>query len=306
MKTIDFSCKHDILIRNKDGSLQPMDEPFFQATKVADGVFAVLSDGDLSYLVEGGDEALVIDSGYGCGNIREFCQTLTEKPVRNIANTHDHFDHTANNCYFEKAYMTVKTAELATLPFPSFAGIDFPRDYPKAIIGQGDRINLGGGVELEVFECPDHAVGSAAFLERKTRILFVGDEMGDRFKMINGYVSDVEEQFSRIEKVRGDFDWLCAGSRPMIDAKCFDAMLQGMRRILAGEEGEKFGGMSFPKRSEPPVPEEYRDRKIYNRQGARPEDRKIDADARRDQEYKRVLTVDGIQIIYQSNKLRRW
>ena len=59
MKTIDFSCKHDILIRNKDGSLQPMDEPFFQATKVADGVFAVLSDGDLSYLVEGGDEAVI-------------------------------------------------------------------------------------------------------------------------------------------------------------------------------------------------------------------------------------------------------
>lgn len=305
MKTIDFSCKHDILIRNKDGSLQPMDEPFFQATKVADGVWSILSDGDLSYLVEGGEQALVIDSGYGCGNIREFCQTLTEKPVRYIANTHDHFDHTANNCYFEKAYMTAATKELRTIPFPSFAGIDFPRDYPVEIIKAGDILDLGGGVTLEVFECPDHAAGSAAFLERKTRILFVGDEMGDHFKMINGYVSDVEEQFSRMEEVRGEFDWLCAGSRPMIDAKAFDSILKGLRMILAGEKGEKFGGMKFSRRPTPPVPEEYRDRKIYDRQGARPEDRKIDADAKRGEDLKYVLTVDGIEIIYNCSQVRR-
>ncbi|MCD8124032.1 MAG: MBL fold metallo-hydrolase, partial [Lachnospiraceae bacterium] len=102
---IDFSCKHDILIRDEDGTLRPMDEPYFESEKVADGTWRILSDGDYSYLVEGENEAAVIDSGYGCGNLREYCQTLTDKPVKIIFNTHDHFDHTANNSYFECAYI---------------------------------------------------------------------------------------------------------------------------------------------------------------------------------------------------------
>ena len=71
--------------------------------------------------------------------------------------------------------MSAATKPLATIPFPSFAGIDFPRDYPVQIVGDGDVIPLKGR-ELLVFEIPDHAVGSLAFLDRKERILFSGDE----------------------------------------------------------------------------------------------------------------------------------
>lgn len=44
--------------------------------------------------------------GYGAGDIRAYCQTLTKKPLSKIANTHHHFDHTANNSYFDLAYMS--------------------------------------------------------------------------------------------------------------------------------------------------------------------------------------------------------
>jgi hypothetical protein len=136
-RAIDFSSKHDILIRSEDGSLTPMDVPYFKPTLVAPGTWQILSDGDYTYLVEGDAEALVIDSGYGAGNIREYCQSLTKKPVKNIVNTHDHFDHTANNSYFERAYMSAETKRKATIPFPSFEGINFPRDYPVEVIGDG-------------------------------------------------------------------------------------------------------------------------------------------------------------------------
>ena len=43
---IDFSSKHDILLENEDGSLQPMDVPFFQAIEFAPRTWQVLSDGD--------------------------------------------------------------------------------------------------------------------------------------------------------------------------------------------------------------------------------------------------------------------
>ena len=68
---IDFSPKHDCWIRNDDGSLSRMDEPYFRSEKLAEGVWRILSSGDYAYLLEGDEEALAIDCGYGAGNIRE-------------------------------------------------------------------------------------------------------------------------------------------------------------------------------------------------------------------------------------------
>ena len=169
IKTIDFSCKHDRLIRNSDGSLLPMDEPYYEVESVAPGTWKILSSGDYSSLVEGEEEAIAIDTGYGAGNIREYLQTLTDKPVKNVINTHDHFDHTANNAYFEIAYMSKETEPLATIPFPSFEGIEFPRDYKKVIVDDGDVIDLGGRT-LTIFKIPDHAVGSIVMLDSREKL----------------------------------------------------------------------------------------------------------------------------------------
>ena len=77
-----------------------MDEPWFEAEQIAPNTWKILSSGDFSYLVVGDNEGISIDTGYGAGNIREYLQTLTDKPVRNVINTHHHFDHTASNSYF--------------------------------------------------------------------------------------------------------------------------------------------------------------------------------------------------------------
>ena len=61
VKEIDFSCKHDILIENEDGSRQPMDMQFFKSEKIAPRTWQNVSDGDYFYLVEGDAEELVID-----------------------------------------------------------------------------------------------------------------------------------------------------------------------------------------------------------------------------------------------------
>ena len=81
MKLIDFSCKHHILLRDEDGTLRPMDEPYFRSERIADNTYQILSDGDYSYLVIGNDEAVLIDSGYGAGNIREYAASLTDRPL---------------------------------------------------------------------------------------------------------------------------------------------------------------------------------------------------------------------------------
>ena len=67
---IDFSCKRDIYLQDEFGDIQSMAEPYFRKEQIAPGTWLIRSDGDFSYLVEGESEAVLIDSGYGCGNIR--------------------------------------------------------------------------------------------------------------------------------------------------------------------------------------------------------------------------------------------
>ena len=97
MQPLDWSRYSNILIEDEDGNIQPMSEPYYKAKQLAEGVWQVLTDGDYSYVLEGDDELLVIDSGMGAGNLREFVQTLSDKPCYRLLNTHNHFDHTCNN-----------------------------------------------------------------------------------------------------------------------------------------------------------------------------------------------------------------
>ena len=288
---IDFSCKHDIWLEDEDGSLQRMDQPFFRAWPIAPGTWQILSDGDFSYMIEGEDEALLIDSGYGAGDIRAFAQSLTDKPLSRICNTHDHFDHTANNSYFDLAYMSRETRELATRPFPSFSGIDFPRDYPVKEVTDGDVIPLRGR-DLRVFFIPDHAVGSLAFLDERARILFSGDEFMVHGKALHGSVAHWAQMLEKLMPFRDRFDHLCAGAWPMMDASIVDNQLACARHILAGNEGERVQPGRFP--GEERVDAEGR--RIWKRRI--PHSGDGPADINRDIEYKRVMRFAGTSITY--------
>lgn len=232
---IDFSSRHGQYIQNPDGSFSRMDEPYFEAEKIAENTWKILSSGDYCYLVAGDREAVAVDTGYGAGNIRNYMQSLTDRPLCHVVNTHDHFDHTANNGYFEKAFMTARTAELATIPFPSFTGISFPADYEKEIIEEGYRFSLGGR-ELIVFSIPDHAAGSIALLDRKERLLFTGDEFMPGGKRLNRGLLEFRSNLEKLLEYRHEFDLLCAGAG-VFGAELLDRYQQCLDYIACGHEG---------------------------------------------------------------------
>ena len=292
MKSIDFSCKHDVLLMHESGALLPMDVPYFEPLLVAPNTWRVYTSGDYSYLVAGDEEAIVIDSGYGCGNLREFCQSLVDVPVRRIMNTHDHFDHTANNCYFDVALMSKETAERATIPFKSFEGIDFPRDYPKKIIDEGYIVHLGNR-DLETFFIPDHAPGSLAWLDRKGRILFSGDEIMMIGCNVSGTVERRERQYAKLAEHRSEFDTICGGYN-IFPAEQLDRFLENLRYILDGHEGEPAPprGNRFPPVDDP----EGLGRTIYRRKDPRPTDTKPRDTS--DQQYKRMMEYAGVRVTY--------
>ena len=62
------------------------------------------------YLLEGQDSSLLIDAGFGMGNLRDFVKTLTAKPLI-VVNTHFHPDHTGGDFQFPFVYIGAKDVQ---------------------------------------------------------------------------------------------------------------------------------------------------------------------------------------------------
>ena len=237
VKPFDFSCKSNILLEDEDGNRTPMSVPYYRSELIAPNTWKILSDGDYSYLLEGEDgDALLIDSGYGAGNIREYCRTLVGHDVPRIVNTHHHFDHTALDGQFDLVYMAAESVPLATMPFPSFDGIFFPRSYAVQVVKDGDIVPLKGR-DLLVFKMPDHAVGSIVLLDRTNRLLFTGDEYGMPFgKPINTTVENWARLSEKLVPFRKDYDAVWGGSGKA-DPDIVQILLDRCRAVLDGAEG---------------------------------------------------------------------
>lgn len=267
MTTIDFSSKHSVLIRHLDASVTPMDVPYYEAEQIGDGAWKIVSSGDCHYLLLGQEHGAAIDTGYGAGNLRAYLAGLCGRDVPWVINTHHHFDHTANNCYFDLAYMGREAVDRATIPYPSFEGISFPRDYPKQVVGDGDLIPLKGR-ELEIFRIGDHTEDGIAILDRKGRMLFTGDEIMPGMKALNGGVKKWKADLEKLLAHRGEFDRIFGGSGEL-PVEQLDIFHQAACRILAGEPSDP-----ALTRQPPQFPEERDEqgRVIYDCKLPHPED----------------------------------
>ncbi len=266
MKNIDFSSMHDILIRHADGTLTPMDEPYYEAIEIANNTWMIMSSGDYHYLLVGDDMGVAIDTGYGAGNLREYLEKLCGKPVPWVINTHSHFDHTANNCYFDNAYMAEEALELASVPYPSFEGIEFPRDYPKTVVGDHDIIPLKGR-NLEIFRIGDHSADSIAILDRKERILFTGDEFMDG-KSLNKSVEKWKNDLEKLVVHKDEYD-LVYGGAAKLNKDIVETFYEAACKIMNGEPSEE----PIEEKTHHHKEEEQTDQIIYDWRMPRPQDR---------------------------------
>lgn len=190
------------------------EERIFTARKFYDGTWAIEGVGCMSYLVEGSECAMLIDSGMSHRDLAGFVAALTDKPVTGVINTHGHFDHTGGNGWFDTAYMHPLAVKDAKRPFGDPEG--YPLDYDIETVEESEIFDLGGR-ELEVIYIGAHSPGSIALLD-SFGLLFTGDEIESGQVLLmspddksTAYVSIHHENMLKIKKRSDEFEWICPG-----------------------------------------------------------------------------------------------
>lgn len=221
----------------------------FKAVCIAPDTWKLSGEGCDCYLLSGDSETVMIDAGCSSENIRAFAQTLTDRPLNKVINTHSHFDHTGGNGYFQEVLATPGIARSAKNHM-DLDGAQYPLDYTFTLIQDGEIINLGGRrLEIIVLDC--HSPENLAVLDPDRRLLFPGDELeSDQVLLLPGFAetrgqlhaspgASVEQYLRAMKKLesrRADFDLICPAHNGSPVAVCYlDWYIELAERILNGE-----------------------------------------------------------------------
>ncbi len=204
---------------------------FSRYTKVSDNIYHIYESlGVYCTLIVGSTSALLIDTGYGFGNIYSAVKEITDLPLQ-IINTHGHVDHIQGNKFFNE--VMIHSADKKVLKISSSFIVktmiflaskkqlsiqernNIPLYFQKnrqqiKYIENGDIIDLGNTI-LEILHTPGHTLGSICLLDRTHRILFSGDSISSHVWLflkesakLNTYIESLNKVISHIN----DFDFV--------------------------------------------------------------------------------------------------
>lgn len=238
---------------------------WYETREVNEGIWAIDERGtNIMYLVYRDEKCLLIDTGWGMGDLPGLVKSLCPLPLI-VVNSHGHPDHTFGNGLFSSLHIHggdlvyVKTppatetrqwildnAEtVLTIGLPD--GFEFDRwavSVPEMIypIEDGHSFDLGNRT-LEVIALPGHSQGSVCFLDRAARTLFVGDSIhnGTIWLQLEESLplNTFHKNLQRIQTFSDHFDALLPahGSLDGLPQpkKILDDLVNGIQLILAGE-----------------------------------------------------------------------
>jgi glyoxylase-like metal-dependent hydrolase (beta-lactamase superfamily II) len=237
-------------------------DPWFEVYKIRPGVFAIYEPHQLeeviSYLIVGGNRALLFDTGMGISNIQAVVAGLTKLPV-SVVNSHTHNDHIGDNWRFNDIYgmdtdftranargsKDDAQAELAPeeLCGPLPAGFDAKAYATKPFhithwLHDGDKIDLGGRT-LKVISTPGHTPDAIALLDEENGLLFTGDTfyLGPIYLYrpetdLDAYVASVKKLAAMAPHLQL---LLPAHNTPVADPSYLPKVVTAIERVRRGE-----------------------------------------------------------------------
>ena len=239
-----------------------MQNKFFTAKKIYDNVTCIAGmGGELCYLGEGKERALLIDGLSGVGSLRAFVRELTELPVTLVI-THGHVDHAPAIYEFGEGYIHPDDIPLMYSPLhssmerrlnfalggkrmgtlrtePTMADVipSVPvKTYP---VYDGDIFDLGG-TQIEVVHVPGHTYGSIALIDKDNRACYTGDCCNVNTLLFlpgSTTIEEYKESLLHFKTKQGDFD-VCWGGHgaSSVPNTVIDEGIELCDEILAGTD----------------------------------------------------------------------
>jgi len=191
--------------------------------------FFVIEEGGVRcFLIAAQDKALLIDTGYGKGDLRAEVERLTAAPVT-VVQTHADGDHTGCTHQFTDILM-----HPSEMDYCGARGLELPHIRP---MWEGEVLRAGD-YAFRVILIPGHTPGSIALLEEGKRFLISGDSVqaGAAFlfgpgRNLNAYQASLK----KLQDVRCAFDTVLPSHGPLpIPSDILDDLEEGMAAFRAG------------------------------------------------------------------------
>jgi glyoxylase-like metal-dependent hydrolase (beta-lactamase superfamily II) len=243
----------------------PTSQDWFDVYRVSENLFVFHEarhwEESVVSLLVGRDEALLVDTGCGIGNLREAVEEVTDRPVT-VVNTHTHLDHIGGNRLFDKIFVfdhpvsrrvaasgasrealeaEILAEGLITGPWPrgfEVEAFELPPFEVDRWLADGDRIDIGGA-ELEVIHTPGESPDHLSLLDRTNRLLFCGDILlhGAVWTHLEGgSLEDLVASYRRLMGAFEAFDHLMPGhNEPWIDRSLLPEALAAAEIVAAGD-----------------------------------------------------------------------
>ncbi len=231
---------------------------FYTHEKITPSTTKITNVGDVfCFLVEGNDSAMLIDAGIGAGNLRDYVEKLTSKPV-SVLLTHGHCDHAGAAGLFETVYLNQADWELAS----RHAGIEMRKSYLSFVLGEAGReltdesmcpdrtagylpLTAGqifrlGGITLEAVAVPGHTQGMTCVLNQEEGSILFGDACNPNVFLWGEESSSVEEYLETLENLkrmedRYDTVYL-SHAVTSVDKSILDGVMEVCRQIISGKD----------------------------------------------------------------------
>jgi len=203
-----------------------------------------------AYLITAGHRPALVDCGSGLGDLDAALATVGVLPrdLAVVVATHGHFDHVGDGARLHARGIpvlvhpgdanAVAAGDAVRTGAAALYGTTFPAFTPAAC-EDGDRIDLGAGVVLDVVHTPGHTPGSICLVVHLfgQRLLLAGDTLWGAFSPAIG--SDELAWRDSLDRLAGlELDALTFGHAPagLLDqphARIDEARARPFRRVSA-------------------------------------------------------------------------
>ena len=179
------------------------------------------------YLVFGDDKTVLLDTGIGIGNVKEYINEQFKKDVDYVILTHGHLDHASGAILFKDLPIYMHANDLSLMNKHVFNkenriqytlnalshfkkgkaafkdedildGLDSSYTIP---LNDNDEFDLGG-ITLKAIHTPGHTQGMCMILFKEERIILFGDGCGVGVLLVEECCSTVEEYRKTLLKVK--------------------------------------------------------------------------------------------------------